>query len=120
MTPVADLETIGKGAGTGVVIVLTNFPTRDGALALASQLVEKRLAACVNVLDGCTSVYRWKSKLESEREVPVLVKTRADLFDDVRAAIRSAHPYELPEILAVPVTAGLAEYVSWVREQTGC
>jgi len=105
-------------AETGVIIVLTNFPDRDSALALASQLVEKQLAACVNVLDGCTSVYRWKSGLESEREVPVLVKTRAELFDQVRSAIRSGHPYELPEILAVSVTAGLAEYVSWVREQT--
>jgi periplasmic divalent cation tolerance protein len=105
-------------ADTGVVIVLTNFPDRGSALAIAAQLVEAKLAACVNVLDGCTSVYRWKSKLESEREVPVLVKTRSELFDQVRAVIRSGHPYELPEILAVPVSAGLAEYVSWVHEQT--
>jgi periplasmic divalent cation tolerance protein len=105
-------------ADTGVIIVLTNFPDRDSALAVAGQLVEKRLAACVNVLDGCTSVYRWKSKLESEREVPMLVKTRVEHFEEVQAAIRSAHPYELPEILAVPVAAGLAEYVSWLHEQT--
>lgn len=103
---------------TSVVIVLTNFPDRESAMAVAAYLVEQRLAACVNVLDGCTSVYRWKGKLESEREMPVLIKTRAALFDAVQAAIRSRHPYELPEIVVVPVTTGLLEYLSWVRAET--
>ena len=103
---------------TGVVIVLTNFPDRESAMAVAAYLVEQRLAACVNVLDGCASIYRWKGKLESEREVPVLIKTPAGLFGAVQAAIRSRHPYELPEIVAVPVTAGLVEYLSWVRAET--
>jgi periplasmic divalent cation tolerance protein len=106
-------------ADGGVIIVLTNFPGRDSALALARRLVEAKLAACVNVLEGCTSVYRWKSKIESGQEVPMLIKTRAELFSAVQAAICSGHPYELPEIVAVPVTAGLGEYLSWVRAQTG-
>jgi len=105
-------------ADTGVIVVLTNFPDRDSAMAAARHLVDEKLAACVNVLDGCTSVYRWKGKLETEREVPTLIKTRAELFGAVQAAIRSRHPYELPEIVAVPVTAGLAEYLAWVQTET--
>jgi periplasmic divalent cation tolerance protein len=105
-------------ADTGIIVVLTNFPDRDSALAVASRLIEGRLAACVNVLDGCTSVYRWNAKLESQSEVPVLIKTRGELFGAVQAAILSAHPYQLPEIVAVPVAAGLAEYLSWVQAET--
>ncbi len=105
-------------ADTGVIIVLTNFPDRDTALAVARHLVEENLAACVNVLDGCTSVYRWNSKLEFQPEVPVLIKTRGELFSDVQKAIVSSHPYEVPEILAVPVAAGLAQYLSWVQAET--
>ena len=105
-------------ADTGIIVVLTNFPDRDSALVVAKRLVEGRLAACVNVLDGCTSVYRWNAKLESQSEVPVLIKTRGELFSAVQAAILSTHPYQLPEIVAVPVAAGLAEYLSWVQAET--
>jgi len=105
-------------ADTGVIIVLTNFPDRDSALAVARRLVEEKLAACVNVLEGCTSVYRWKGKLESEHEVTALIKTRTELIDAVESAIRSQHPYQLPEIVAVAVVAGFAPYLSWVRAET--
>ena len=101
------------------IVVLTNLPSRDAALALARALVEQRLAACVNVIDGCTSVYRWKDAIECEREVPLVIKTRADLFAQLQAAIRTAHPYELPEIIAVRLHDGLREYLRWVAAQTG-
>lgn len=101
-----------------VVIVVTTFPDRATAVQLARSLVEKRLAACVSVLAACESVYRWKEALESASEVPLLIKTRAALYAEVEAAIRETHPYELPEIVAVPVVRGLAGYLEWVAAET--
>jgi len=100
------------------VIVLTNLPDRAAALRLANALVEQRLAACVNVLAESTSVYRWKGEIESTTEVPVLIKTRAERYAEVEAAIRRLHPYELPEIVAVPIVRGLDEYLEWVAGET--
>ena len=100
------------------LIVMTNAPDRDVALRIAHALVERKLAACVNILAECVSVYRWKDKLETATEVPLLIKTRAAIYDEVEAAIRSLHPYELPEIVAVPVRQGLPDYLEWVNNQT--
>ena len=101
-----------------VVIVLTNLPDKEAAMRLARELVERRLAACVNVLAACASVYRWKGAVETAAEVPVLIKTRAGRYPEVEAAIRELHPYELPEIVAVPVRLGLDEYLQWVAGET--
>jgi len=101
-----------------LIVVLTNLPDRAAALKLAQELVAQRLAACVNVLAECASVYRWKGELESAAEVPVLIKTRAARYAEVEAAIRRLHPYELPEIVAVPVVRGLDEYLDWVAGET--
>jgi periplasmic divalent cation tolerance protein len=101
-----------------LLLVMSNLPDRESALELARGLVEARLAACVNVLAECTSVYRWKGKTETAGEVPVLIKTRESLFPRVEEAIRRVHPYELPEVVAVPVTAGLAAYLEWVEQET--
>jgi len=101
------------------VIVFTNLPDREAAVKLAHELVAKRLAACVNVLSGCTSVYRWKGTIENASEVPVLIKTRAARYAEVEAAIRGLHPYELPEIIAVPVVRGFDDYLRWVADETG-
>jgi periplasmic divalent cation tolerance protein len=100
------------------VIVFTSLPDRAAALSLASALVERKLAACVNVIDGCTSVYRWQGETVSSQELPVLIKTRAGLFPAVEAAIRELHPYELPEVVAVPVQAGSADYLAWLAAET--
>ena len=100
------------------LLVFTNLPDRDAALGLARALVGRRLAACVNVLGACASVYRWNGDIEEATEVPVLVKTRATRYAEVEAAIRELHPYELPEILAVPIVRGLPEYLDWVAEET--
>lgn len=100
------------------LIVFTNTPNREVALAIARALIERRLAACVNVLAECTSVYRWQGKLETASEVPVVIKTRAAIYDEVEAAIKSLHPYELPEIVAVSVERGLPDYLQWVNAET--
>jgi periplasmic divalent cation tolerance protein len=101
-----------------VIIVLTHLPDRAAAVKLAQALVARRLAACVNVLADCTSVYRWKGAIENATEIPMLIKTRAERYADVEAAIRELHPYELPEIIAVPVLRGFDEYLQWVAGET--
>jgi periplasmic divalent cation tolerance protein len=100
------------------LVVLTNLPDRESARALADGLVEARLAACVNLLAECTSVYRWKGAVETALEVPVFIKTRAALYAEVEAFIRSHHPYELPEVIALPVAGGLTAYLEWIAGET--
>ena len=100
------------------LIVITNLPDRQAATDLAAQLVEARLAACVNVLAACTSTYRWQGKIEVAEEVPVLIKTTSERYAALEAAIRAAHPYELPEIVAVPIADGLPEYLGWLAAET--
>lgn len=101
-----------------VIVVITNLPDRGAAMKLAQELVTKRLAACVNVLAECTSVYRWKGTVESASEFPVLIKTSTGRYAEVEAAIRASHPYELPEIVAVPVVRGLKAYLDWVAGES--
>jgi periplasmic divalent cation tolerance protein len=101
-----------------VLLVLSNLPDRERALQLAAALVEARLAACVNVLGECTSVYRWRGAVETGAEVPVLIKTRESLYARLEDAIRGLHPYEVPEIIALRVTAGLPAYLQWVLEES--
>lgn len=100
------------------LLVLTNLPDAEAAQALATLLVDLRLAACVNILSPARSVYRWKDRIESAEEVPLLIKTTAARYEALEAAIRSHHPYELPEIIAFPVTLGLPEYLAWVEAET--
>ena len=100
------------------MIVITNAPDRDVALKIARALIERKLAACVNILAECTSVYRWRGKLETATEVPLLIKTRAAIYPELEAAIKSLHPYELPEIVAVPIERGSPEYLEWVNAET--
>jgi periplasmic divalent cation tolerance protein len=98
--------------------VLTTLPDRGAADALGRSLVEARLAACVSVGAPVQSIYHWRGSIETSSEVPLTIKTDADLFDAVAAAIRGAHPYELPEILAVPVCNGTADYLAWIDAET--
>jgi len=99
------------------LLVLTNLPDREAALKLAQTVVGKRLAACANVLDGCASVYRWQGEIQTEREIPVLIKTRADRYASLQQEILACHPYELPEIVAVPLEAGFQSYLDWVSAE---
>jgi len=101
------------------LLVLTNLPDREAAERLAGALVEQRVAACVNILAPCRSVYRWKGAVQREEEHPVLIKTTAERYPALEAAIRAAHPYELPEVVAVPIERGLPAYLAWVVAETG-
>ncbi len=104
---------------TDVIQVVTTLPNRDDAQRIASALVERRLAACAQVTCGpIRSTYRWKGKVESAAEWQCVIKTRRELFAAVEAAIRGMHPYEVPEILAIPVLEGRADYLAWVRDET--
>jgi periplasmic divalent cation tolerance protein len=100
------------------LLIVSNFPDREPALKLASALVEARLAACVNVLGECTSLYRWQGALETASEVPVLIKTRESLYPRVEETIRKFHPYEVPEIIALPIATGLPAYLQWLTEES--
>ncbi len=100
------------------LLVLTNVPERAVAERLADMLVERRLAACVNILAPCRSVYRWKGAVQHDEEHPMLIKTTAERYPALEQALRAAHPYELPEIVALPVERGLPAYLQWVDAET--
>ncbi len=101
-----------------VIAVLTNLPDSGTAFNLAGELVQLRLAACVNVLAPVTSFYRWEGRQESATEYPLLIKSTHERYIELEAAIRKRHPYSIPEIIAWPVDLGLAEYLRWVEEET--
>jgi periplasmic divalent cation tolerance protein len=101
-----------------VLLVITNLPDRASADKLAGILIGQRVAACVNILAPCRSVYRWKDEVKHDEEHPVMIKTTAERYPALEAAIRANHPYELPEIIAVPVERGLPEYLGWVAQET--
>ena len=99
--------------------MLTNLPDHESALTLARVLIEEKIAACINILGACTSVYRWQDKVENAQEIPLLIKTTAARYAALEAAIRRLHPYELPEIIAVPLAQGLPGYLQWVASEVG-
>jgi len=101
------------------LLVFTNLPDRAAAERVADLVIEKRLAACVNILAPCRSVYRWKGAVQHDEEHPVLIKTTPERYAELERALRSAHPYELPEIIAVPIERGLAAYLDWVGKEAG-
>jgi periplasmic divalent cation tolerance protein len=100
------------------LLVLTTLPDPESARQLARQLVEARLAACVNVLAPCTSVYRWNGVLHEDGETPVLIKTTEARYPDLETYLRERHPYELPEIVALSIQRGLPDYLQWVSAET--
>ena len=101
-----------------VLLVISSLPDEPSARQLARHLVESGLAACVNVLAPCASTYRWRGAVEEATEVPVLIKTTAQRYAELEAAIRARHPYELPEIVAVPLAHSLPAYLDWVVAET--
>jgi periplasmic divalent cation tolerance protein len=101
------------------LLVLTNLPDRAAAESLADALITERLAACVNILAPCRSVYRWQGSVQHDEEHPVLIKTTEERYAALEQAIRTRHPYELPEIVAVRIERGLAAYLDWLDEETG-
>ena len=100
------------------LLVLTTVADRATAGALAHALLERRLAACVNIGAPVDSLYHWRGRIETGQEIPLTIKTRASLYDKVEAAIRELHGYELPEIIAVPVTRAHGPYIGWLEDET--
>lgn len=100
------------------LLVITTLPDAASAEALARKLIDARLAACVNILAPCRSVYRWQGAVETASEVPLLIKTGGERYAALETAIRAAHPYELPEIVAVSIERGLPAYLAWVAAET--
>jgi periplasmic divalent cation tolerance protein len=100
------------------ILILTHLPDRAAAVALARALVTSRLAACVNIGAPVEAMYHWHGQFETALEIPVAIKTRAALYSRVETAIRATHPYELPEIVAVPLTHGFQPYLDWIAAQT--
>jgi len=99
---------------TDCIQIVTTTERKEDAEAIARSLVEDRLAACVQVLGPVTSTYRWEGKIETSQEWQVWAKTRRKLYDRVEEAIRRLHPYDVPEILAVPIVAGSQSYLAWL------
>ena len=97
-----------------MMLVLTTFGSAEKAAEVAGMLVDEELAACVNVIGGAHSVYRWQGKVEEQAEVLCLIKTTAEAFERLRARLVELHPYELPEVIGVPIGAGHAPYLEWL------
>jgi periplasmic divalent cation tolerance protein len=97
--------------------ITTTTETKEQAQTIAEYLVMEKLAACVQITGPITSIYRWKGKIENAREWLCLIKTRDELYNKVEAAIKSRHPYETPEIIAVPIVQGSTDYLSWLKSE---
>lgn len=100
------------------LLVFCTCPDRQTALELVTPLVEQGLAACASISAPVTSVYRWQGKVEQAEEYLLSIKTSAARYPDLEQAIQKRHPYELPEIIAVPIEQGLTEYLQWVEQCT--
>lgn len=103
---------------SGFIQVLTTTERKEDAERIAGVLLEKRLAACVQIIGPMTSRYWWKGKIETAREWLCQIKSRAGLYAELEREIRANHPYTVPEILAFPVEMGSANYLSWLAEET--
>jgi periplasmic divalent cation tolerance protein len=102
---------------TNKIVVLTTCDSEKHAEKLARHLVERRVAACVNILPKARSIYRWQEKIEDTAEWVLLIKSRRDLFADLRAEIQKLHTYEVPEVIALPVVDGSEAYLGWLDGQ---
>jgi len=101
---------------TETLLVLCTCPDKEVAELLATRLVKTGLAACVNRVPGITSVYKWQGEMESNSEELLLIKTPASAWDELEREIKRLHPYELPEIIAIPISKGSEAYLDWIRE----
>jgi periplasmic divalent cation tolerance protein len=100
------------------IVVLCAVPSDFDAESLATTLVERSLAACVQIGPRVTSIYRWKGSVDKSEERLLIIKTRRECFEGLESAIRAAHPYEVPEIIALDIAAGHAPYLAWLAEAT--
>lgn len=104
---------------TDHLVVLCTCPTLHDADAIATALLEERLAACVNRVPGLASMYRWEGKIQKDDEVLLIIKTPVASYDRLEATIRSLHPHDVPEIIGLPIVVGSKSYLEWVTESVG-
>jgi len=102
---------------TDKIVVLTTCDSEKAATKLARELVEARVAACVNILPGVRSVYRWKDALEDAKEWLLVIKSRRDVFSQLRETVAKLHSYDTPELIALPVVEGSEPYLAWLDQQ---
>ena len=100
------------------ILVLCTFPETESVKSVAETLVNEKLAACVNVISGVQSIFRWQDKIDNANENILIIKTKDSLYDELEARIKELHPYELPEIISVPIDKGLNKYLDWISEST--
>jgi len=98
------------------LLILCTCPDRESAEDIAERLVAAQLAACVNIVPNLTSVYRWQGRVERADELLLLIKSRGDIYPTLEATLREAHPYDVPEIIALPVAGGLPSYLNWIDQ----
>jgi periplasmic divalent cation tolerance protein len=103
---------------TDAIVVLVTAPGADEAARIARAVVEERLAACGNVVPGLRSIYRWQGAVQEDAEALLVLKTTRDRFEALRARVLALHPYEVPEVIALPVEAGSAPYLDWIAKET--
>jgi periplasmic divalent cation tolerance protein len=103
---------------TDAIVVMTTLANTDDAVKFVQTLLERRLIACGSVFPGVRSLYRWQGKVADEQEVVVLLKTRSARLETLKHAFEELHPYKVPELLALPVTAGNAKYLEWINGET--
>ena len=108
-----------QGKNLDYCLILSTCPSKESAESIAMILVENKLAACVNIIPGLTSVYEWQGKIEKSQEHLLIAITRSTAFQAVETAILERHPYELPEIISVPIENGLRNYLDWIDNTTG-
>lgn len=109
---------MAQGGDPSTILVLTTLPDGERGRALVRDLVERRLAACGTVIDGVTSIYRWEGEVAEAGEVQVILKTRRACWAELQRVVADLHPYDVPELLALPVELGLPAYLAWVGAET--
>jgi periplasmic divalent cation tolerance protein len=100
------------------VVVFITVPTQEVGSQIARALVGSKLAACVNILPGISSVYSWQGAIQQDDELLLVAKTRTTLFDQLAAAVKKIHPYDVPEVIALPILTGSKEYLAWINQET--
>ena len=103
---------------TKSILVLSTFPETASVKSVAETLVNEKLAACVNVIPGVQSIFRWQDKIDNANENILIIKTKDSLYDELEVRIKELHQYELPEIISVPIDKGLNKYLDWISEST--
>mgnify|MGYP001773478996 CR=1 FL=1 len=101
---------------TEYIVVLVTVPSKDVGIEIARSLINNKLAACVNVIDGLRSIYYWRGEVEEDNEALLIIKSRRDKLDGLIRHVRERHPYRVPEIIALPIIGGFSDYLRWINE----